>query len=137
MLDAHSHLFNHHLLVLPLPYIGFTAWSSTREPFQVFQLLEAIYGEFDALAKRRRVFKVETVGDCYVSISLVLFGMVVVSYSGVAYCSLTALSIIYSCCLFACRWPSVVYPPHERIMPLSWLGLPATAIPRCVSSPTS
>ena len=48
---------------------GFTAWSSTREPFQVFELLETIYGAFDELAKRRRVFKVETVGDCYVAVS--------------------------------------------------------------------
>ena len=47
---------------------GFTAWSSTREPFQVFELLETIYGAFDELAKRRRIFKVETVGDCYVAV---------------------------------------------------------------------
>jgi class 3 adenylate cyclase len=48
---------------------GFTAWSSLREPSQVFTLLETIYGEFDALAKRRRVFKVETIGDCYVAVA--------------------------------------------------------------------
>ena len=47
--------------------VGFTAWSSMREPSQVFVLLETIYGEFDELARRRRVFKVETVGDCYVA----------------------------------------------------------------------
>jgi hypothetical protein len=47
---------------------GFTAWSSTREPSQVFILLEAIYHEFDTIAKRRRVFKVEVVGDCYVAV---------------------------------------------------------------------
>ena len=45
--------------------MGFTAWSSVREPSQVFQLLEIIYHSFDMIAKRRRVFKVETVGDCY------------------------------------------------------------------------
>jgi hypothetical protein len=28
-------------------------------------LLETIYRAFDQIAKRRRVFKVETVGDCY------------------------------------------------------------------------
>lgn len=48
---------------------GFTAWSSLREPSQVFNLLETIYGEFDALAKKRRVFKVETIGDCYVAVA--------------------------------------------------------------------
>jgi hypothetical protein len=36
---------------------------------QVFTLLEAIYAEFDRIAARRRVFKVETVGDCYVAVS--------------------------------------------------------------------
>jgi hypothetical protein len=38
---------------------GFTKWSSTREPEQVFQLLEAMFKEFDAVALRRGVFKVE------------------------------------------------------------------------------
>lgn len=49
--------------------VGFTAWSSTREPSQVFTLLENIYHSFDEIAKRRRVFKVETVGDCYVAVA--------------------------------------------------------------------
>ena len=35
---------------------GFTAWSSVREPSQVFTLLETVYQSFDAIAKRRRVF---------------------------------------------------------------------------------
>ena len=38
--------------------------SIQREPSQVFTLLETIYHEFDQVAKQRRVFKVETVGDC-------------------------------------------------------------------------
>jgi class 3 adenylate cyclase len=45
---------------------GFTAWSSAREPSQVFTLLESIYSKFDRVAQRRKVFKVEVVGDCYV-----------------------------------------------------------------------
>ncbi|KAL7558291.1 hypothetical protein ACA910_020376 [Epithemia clementina (nom. ined.)] len=49
--------------------VGFTAWSSTREPKQVFTLLETIYQEFDTTANRRGVFKVETVGDCYVAVA--------------------------------------------------------------------
>ena len=44
---------------------GFTAWSSVREPSQVFTLLETLYQAFDLAAKKRGVFKVETVGDCY------------------------------------------------------------------------
>ena len=47
---------------------GFTAWSSTREPGQVFQLLETVYGAMDRIALRRGIFKVETVGDCYVAV---------------------------------------------------------------------
>jgi hypothetical protein len=38
---------------------NFTAWSSVREPGQVFTLLETVYGAFDVLAARRGVFKVE------------------------------------------------------------------------------
>ena len=48
---------------------GFTAWSSVREPSQVFTLLETLYRAFDATAKRRRIFKVETIGDCYVAVA--------------------------------------------------------------------
>ena len=47
---------------------GFTAWSSVREPAQVFTLLESLYGAFDKIAHRRKVFKVETVGDSYVAV---------------------------------------------------------------------
>ena len=46
---------------------GFTAWSSIREPSQVFMLLESIFQAFDNIAKSFGVFKVETVGDCYVA----------------------------------------------------------------------
>lgn len=42
---------------------GFTAWSSTRDPSQVFTLLQNLYQAFDKVAMRRRVFKVETIGD--------------------------------------------------------------------------
>jgi class 3 adenylate cyclase len=48
---------------------GFTAWSSKRSPTQVFELLECIYSSFDAIAERRGVFKVETIGDCYVAVT--------------------------------------------------------------------
>ena len=48
---------------------GFTAWSSEREPSQVFILLETLYRAFDAAAHRLGVFKVETIGDCYVAVA--------------------------------------------------------------------
>lgn len=37
---------------------GFTKWSSTRSPEDVFTLLETIYGAMDKIALRRNVFKV-------------------------------------------------------------------------------
>jgi class 3 adenylate cyclase len=40
---------------------GFTLWSSSRTPVQVFELLETVYKAFDSIAVRRRVFKVETI----------------------------------------------------------------------------
>jgi class 3 adenylate cyclase len=49
--------------------VGFTAWSSVREPTQVFMLLETLYRAFDRIANQRGVFKVETVGDCYVAVA--------------------------------------------------------------------
>jgi Adenylate and Guanylate cyclase catalytic domain len=48
---------------------GFTAWSSSREPSQVFLLLQSVYHAYDVMAKRRRVFKVETIGDSYVAVT--------------------------------------------------------------------
>ena len=41
--------------------VGFTAWSAKRTPVEVFDLLEAVYGQFDKAAARRKVFKIETV----------------------------------------------------------------------------
>jgi class 3 adenylate cyclase len=49
--------------------VGFTAWSSQREPIQVFRLLETIFSTFDVIAQHRHVFKVETIGDCYIAVT--------------------------------------------------------------------
>jgi class 3 adenylate cyclase len=57
-----------HCTVMYGDMVGFTAWSSAREPTQVFTLLENVYYSFDMLAAKRRVFKVETIGDCYVAV---------------------------------------------------------------------
>lgn len=48
---------------------GFTAWSSSRDPAHVFILLQTVYREFDKIAKRRNVFKVETIGDTYLAVT--------------------------------------------------------------------
>lgn len=55
--------------VIFVDLVGFTAWSSAREPSHVFVLLEHVYRAFDQRAKHRRIFKVETVGDCYVAVA--------------------------------------------------------------------
>lgn len=47
--------------------VGFTAWSSNRSPTDVFFLLESFFGAFDECANRRGIYKLETVGDCYVA----------------------------------------------------------------------
>lgn len=39
---------------------GFTKWSSKRTPSEVFTLLQTLFCRFDRLAKRRNVFKIET-----------------------------------------------------------------------------
>ncbi len=58
-----------HTTVMFADICGFTAWSSAREPSQVFLLLECLYRAFDCLALRRGVFKVETIGDCYMAVT--------------------------------------------------------------------
>lgn len=55
--------------VLFCDLVGFTAWSSTREPASVFVLLETLFHHFDKLAAKKMVYKVETIGDCYVAIT--------------------------------------------------------------------
>ena len=56
-----------HASVCFMDIAGFTAWSSSREPTQVFTLLESLYSSFDKIATRTKVFKVETIGDSYVA----------------------------------------------------------------------
>ena len=58
-----------HCTVMFADIAGFTAWSSTREPSQVFILLQTVYQNFDSIANRRRVFKVETIGDSYLAVT--------------------------------------------------------------------
>jgi len=46
-----------------------TIRSSEREPAQVFMLLQTIFHFFDNIARKWGVFKVETIGDCYVAVT--------------------------------------------------------------------
>jgi hypothetical protein len=47
-----------HTTIMFADIVGFTAWSSEREPTQVFALLETLFRAFDKIAKRLNVFKV-------------------------------------------------------------------------------
>lgn len=49
--------------------VGFTSWCSQRDPEKVFTLLESIFKAFDKSARKRGVFKVETIGDCYMAVT--------------------------------------------------------------------
>lgn len=49
--------------------VGFTKWSSDHEPEEVFHLLETLYFEFDKIAERLGVFKLGTIGDCYLAVT--------------------------------------------------------------------
>jgi Adenylate and Guanylate cyclase catalytic domain len=64
MVFFNCHLFNIGLSLLLSIYLH---GESSRNPSQVFMLLEVLYGAFDKIASCRKVFKVETIGDCYVA----------------------------------------------------------------------
>ncbi|CAB9508590.1 Receptor-type guanylate cyclase gcy [Seminavis robusta] len=47
--------------------VGFAGWSSVREPVQIFKFLERMWCEFDSIAKKHSVFKVDSGSDTYVA----------------------------------------------------------------------
>lgn len=47
--------------------VGFTEFSKNVErPQQVFQLLSKLFSKFDQIVEAKNVYKVHTIGDCYV-----------------------------------------------------------------------
>jgi len=46
--------------------VGFTQWSSDKEPTQVVQMLSQLFEQFDKNCKELGIYKVHTIGDCYV-----------------------------------------------------------------------
>ena len=48
---------------------GFTSWSSKKEPIEVVSMLNKLFSNFDHLCVRHNVYKVHTIGDCYVILS--------------------------------------------------------------------
>jgi adenylate cyclase len=51
--------------VLFCDIVGFTRAASKHSALEIFELLGEMYTRFDALIERHPVYKVETVGDCY------------------------------------------------------------------------
>jgi phospholipid-translocating ATPase len=47
--------------------VGFTQWSSTRSPPEVISMLSELFTRFDRLCLEFSVYKVYTIGDCYVA----------------------------------------------------------------------
>ncbi len=52
--------------VLFCDIVDFTATASSHSPREIFDLLGTLYTRFDALLENHPVYKVETVGDCYI-----------------------------------------------------------------------
>lgn len=52
--------------VLFCDIVDYTRAASDHSPLEVFELLGRLYTRFDALIERHPVYKIETVGDCYV-----------------------------------------------------------------------
>jgi hypothetical protein len=104
-----------HCTVMFADISGFTAWSSTRDPSQVFTLLQNLYQAFDKIALRRRVFKVETIGDSceYRRRASILRFRVSSSPS-------SRISLVQTLL-------RLVFPSLKRITPLSWQSLRAIA----------
>ena len=47
--------------------VGFTSWSSNKSPVEVVTMLSELFTQFDKLCVRNEVYKVHTIGDCYVA----------------------------------------------------------------------
>jgi len=47
--------------------IGFTQLASKKSPQEVVKFISEVFGRFDALTDKHRVYKVETVGDAYIA----------------------------------------------------------------------
>jgi len=52
--------------VLFADIVGFTNWSSDKMPVEVVEMLSDMFTRFDRLAVQNHVYKVHTIGDCYV-----------------------------------------------------------------------
>lgn len=53
--------------ILYADIVGFTNWSSTRSPEEIVNMLSELFTMFDNSCVKHDVYKVHTIGDCYVA----------------------------------------------------------------------
>lgn len=53
--------------ILYADIVGFTLWSSNKLPEEVVNMLSDLFTRFDMKCKEHNVYKVHTIGDCYVA----------------------------------------------------------------------
>mmetsp|Transcript_34670 Transcript_34670/g.6244 ORF Transcript_34670/g.6244 Transcript_34670/m.6244 type:complete len:97 (+) Transcript_34670:46-336(+) len=49
--------------------VGFTSWSSNKRPAEIVGMLSQLFTRFDKECLMNNVYKVHTIGDCYVVMS--------------------------------------------------------------------
>ena len=54
------------MTILYADIVGFTSWSSDKTPENVLEMLTALFKQFDENCVEHQVYKVHTIGDCYV-----------------------------------------------------------------------
>jgi class 3 adenylate cyclase len=56
----------HHVTLIFADIVGFTDWSSSKRPEEIVKMLSNLFTRFDILCIKYDVYKVHTIGDCYV-----------------------------------------------------------------------
>ena len=56
----------HQVTLIFADIVGFTDWSSTKRPEEIVKMLSNLFTRFDMLCIKYDVYKVHTIGDCYV-----------------------------------------------------------------------
>lgn len=72
---AYKHLKDKHsvtdrfsqVTILYADIVGFTAWSSDKNPDEILGMLYELFSRFDNMCIEHKVYKVHTIGDCYVA----------------------------------------------------------------------
>lgn len=109
---------------------GFTKWSSERNPVEVFKLLETLYGQFDRIAKRRKVFKVETVSPASTvswNVCMTIIYIECMLWTAQQYVNLTFFYFVSFCRLETAMWQLQDVPSHNPGMLSLWFALPLIA----------